>query len=95
MTTIEADLYVLVQEMAGERAPQPRPLQSGFSVGVAYRILGLSTASETSEAYLVLANDRDELWFISNRHFRVHGIARGCTDIRFDVPATARAVTSR
>ena len=95
MTTIEADLYVVIQEMASERAPQPRPLLNGFSEGVAYRVLGLNSASETSEAYLILANDRDELWFISNRHVRVHGISRGCTQTRFTLASNVRAVASR
>lgn len=26
--------------------------------------------SETSDAYFILSNDRDEVWFICNRHLR-------------------------
>ena len=63
-------LFVLVKEMGGDRAPRPLPLSSGFSEHVAYRILGVHSPSETGEAYLILSNDRDEIWFISNRHFR-------------------------
>jgi len=67
-------VWVTVQEMEGPRAPQPFPLVSGFSKGMQYRVLGIHSASETSEAYFILCNDRDEVWFISNRHFRVaHG----------------------
>ena len=74
MLTLCPGLYVTVQEMQGERAPQPRPLASGFSSGTAYRVLGLHTPSETSEAYFILSNDRDEVWFVSNRHFRTHAL---------------------
>ena len=56
--------------MGGERAPRPLPLANGFSEHVAYRILGVHSPSETGEAYLILSNDRDEIWFISNRHLR-------------------------
>ncbi|MEO7728631.1 MAG: hypothetical protein ABIS45_15355 [Burkholderiales bacterium] len=85
MVMIEKDLYVTVREQNHDRAPQPRPLQNGFSLLVAYRVLGLHSASETSEAYLILANDRDEMWFISNRHLRVHGIFPQETLLRFPV----------
>ncbi len=74
MLTLCPGLYVTVQEMQGERAPQPRPLANGFSTGTAYRVLGLHTPSETSEAYFILSNDRDEVWFVSNRHFRTYAL---------------------
>ncbi len=70
MISIAEALYVLVKEVGGDRAPRPLPLSSGFSENVAYRILGVHSPSETGEAYLILSNDRDEIWFISNRHFR-------------------------
>ena len=38
---------------------------------MAYRTLGCFNPSETADAYYVLANDRDEVWFICNRHVRV------------------------
>ena len=60
--------------MAGPRAPVPRPLENGFSADMAYRVLGLYSPSETSEAFLVLSNDRDEMWFISNRHVITTGL---------------------
>ena len=72
MVTIESGLFLKVQEL--ENGPKPFPLQSGFSHSNAYRVLGLYNPSETSEAYFILANDRDEIWFISNKHFRVVGL---------------------
>ncbi len=70
MISISDALFVVVNEMGGDRAPRPLPLANGFSEHVAYRILGVHSPSETGEAYLILSNDRDEIWFISNRHFR-------------------------
>lgn len=90
MVTIEHNLYVVVREMQGERAPSPKPLPNGFSEHVAYRVLGLHSASETSEAYLILANDREELWFISNKHMRAHGLFPGITQLRFPVECISR-----
>lgn len=69
MLWLEQGHYVRIEEMAG--GPQPLPLKSGFSKGVAYRMVGMFNPSETSEAYMVLVNDRDETWFISNRHLRM------------------------
>ena len=74
MIQFETGMYVVIQQLEGSRAPRPMPLENGFSIGVAYRVLGLHSPSETSECYLVLANDRDEFWFISNRHCRFHRI---------------------
>lgn len=65
---IEAGLYVRIQELAN--GPRPFPLQSGFNHHTAYRAIGMFNASETSEAYFILVNDRDETWFICNRHVR-------------------------
>ncbi|MBY0313947.1 MAG: hypothetical protein K2Q26_00375 [Bdellovibrionales bacterium] len=69
MIHLEAGIYVRVQESEG--APRPKPLESGFSLDRAYRVMGIFNPSETSEAFLILSNDRDEIWFISNRHVRV------------------------
>ena len=68
MTLLEPGLYLRVEEMLN--GPRPLPLQSGFSKGSAYRALGLYNPSETSDAYFVLSNDRNEVWFICNRHLR-------------------------
>ena len=68
MLVFEPGLYLRVEEL--DNGPKPLPLQSGFSKGCAYRALGLYNPSETSDAYFVLSNDRDEVWFICNRHLR-------------------------
>lgn len=72
MICLEPGLYVRVNEMAN--GPLPRPLASGFSTDTAYRVLGLFNASETSEGFLVCSNDRDEVWYVSHRHFRTMGV---------------------
>ena len=68
---IKPGIFVTIRQMESANAPQPLPLASGFSEGLAYEVLGMHAASETSEAYLILRNDRDEMWFISNRHLRI------------------------
>lgn len=78
MIHIESGLYVRVQELGN--GPLPRPLQSGFSEQHAYRVLGIYSASESAECFLILSNDRSELWFVSNRHFRVVGLRPSLTD---------------
>ena len=72
MLTFEPGLYVRIEQLEHERAPQPLPLASGFTESAAYRVVGMHCASETSEAYLILVNDRDEIWFVSNKHVRAH-----------------------
>lgn len=72
MTSLEPGLYVRIEEL--DNGPKPFPLSSGFSLGHAYRALGLYNPSETSDAYFVLSNDRDEIWFICNRHVRAYAL---------------------
>ncbi|WP_229753087.1 hypothetical protein [Deinococcus aerophilus] len=48
----------------------PLPLQSGFSENGAYRVMSVHNPSESSDAYFILPNDRDELWFVCQR--RLH-----------------------
>jgi hypothetical protein len=69
---LQNELWVVVEESHRPHAPRPLPLESGFSSDKAYRVMGLHCPSETSEAYFILCNDRDEVWFISNQHFRVY-----------------------
>ncbi len=83
MITVESGLFLRVQEL--DNGPKPYPLQSGFSQDNAYRVLGLYSPSETSEAYFILANDRDEIWFISNKHFRVSGLYPHNTNFRLSL----------
>ena len=68
LITLENGLYLRVQELLN--GPKPFPLQSGFNPDTAYRALGMFNPSETSDAYFILSNDRDEVWFICNRHLR-------------------------
>lgn len=68
MIDFERGLYVrIVQRAAG---PPPLPLEQGFSEHVAYRVIGIYNPSETGECWLILSNERDEMWYISQRHVR-------------------------
>ena len=58
-------IYLRVEQLKG--GPKPLPL-------TAYRALGMFNPSETSDAYFILSNDRDEIWFICNRHLRCLGV---------------------
>ena len=89
MLSIADGLYMTVKEMGGERAPRPLPSQSGFSANVAYRVLGVHTPSETAEAYVILSNDRDEVWFISNRHLRTWELRPETTALRIPLSLDA------
>lgn len=68
---IRENVFVRIEQLESEHAPRPMPLESGFSEGQEYEILGLHCPSESAEAYCILKNDRDEMWFISNRHLRI------------------------
>lgn len=81
MIYIEPGLYLRVEQAA--QRPHPLPLENGFSVDIAYRALGIHSPSETSECYFIVVNDRDETWFISNRHFRVVGLFPEKRNLRF------------
>ena len=83
MIHLEPGVYVRIHELAGRA--HPLPLQNGFSDGKAYRALGIYSPSETSECYFILANDRDETWFISNRHLRVVGVYPAIRKLRFEL----------
>lgn len=76
MISFEDGVYVRIEEAKGLRAPTPKPLESGFDNDHAYRVLGIFTLSETAEAYVIMSNERDEVWFISNRHVRTVGIQK-------------------
>ena len=92
MIHIERGLYLRIQQFPGR--PHPLPLDDGFSEDVAYRALDIHSPSETSGCYFIVANDRDEAWFISNRHFRVVGVYPERRDLRFSLaslPAPALA----
>ncbi len=80
MLWMEEGLYLRVEELPG--GPRPLPMLSGFNLTTAYRALGCFNPSETSDAYFILSNDRDEVWFICNRHLRTVVIRRDCTAFR-------------
>ena len=88
MTTLEPGLYVRIEEL--DNGPKPFPLANGFSPGHAYRALGLYNPSETSDAYFVLNNDRDEIWFICNRHVRSHALLPGVSALHLPIRDAAR-----
>lgn len=80
MIWFEQGLYLRVEEL--ENGPRPLPLCSGFSREIAYRALGVFNPSESSDAYYILSNDRDEIWFICNRHLRTVALLPDTTDFR-------------
>ena len=71
MIYVQPGLYVVIEQLMNQPVP-PLPLENGFSHGNAYLALGIFSLSETGEAYFILSNDRDEIWFISNRHLRTY-----------------------
>jgi hypothetical protein len=72
MLSLETGIYLRVVQLGN--GPTPLPLNSGFNENTAYRSLGMFNPSETSDAYFILSNDRDEIWFICNRHLRCLGL---------------------
>ena len=80
MIWFEQGLYLRVEEL--ENGPRPLPLRSGFSREIAYRALGVFNPSESSDPYYILSNDRDEIWFICNRHLRTVALLPDTTDFR-------------
>lgn len=83
MIDYEKGLYVTIRELP--RGPHPMPLANGFNADSAYRVVGIYNPSETGECWFTLSNDRDELWFISQRHVRTFLIDRTRRDFRFSV----------
>ena len=72
MTSLEPGLFVRKGEL--DIGPRKFSLSNDFLTGRAYRALSLYDRSETSDAYFVLSNDRDEIWFICNRHVRAYAL---------------------
>jgi hypothetical protein len=80
MIDYERGLYVIVSQRP--QGPEPLPLEHGFSAGVAYRVLGIYNPSESGECWLVLSNDDNQLWYISQRHVRTWSLRPAATDFR-------------
>ena len=91
MIALENGLYLRVQELPN--GPKPFPLQSGFSPETAYRAIGLFNPSETSDAYFILSNDRDEVWFICNRHLRTVALAANNSAMRVPLASLGLGAT--
>ncbi len=81
----EKGLYVRILEL--DRGPHPKPLSHGFSETNAYRVLGVYNPSESGECWLILPNDRDEIWYISQRHVRVSHLGANSTQFRMSLSA--------
>lgn len=84
MIYLEPGVYVRVKE--SYQAPAPYPLKNNFSETRAYRVFCIFTLSESSEAYLIVSNDDDKLFFISNRHWRFVALNTDATSSYFDLP---------
>ena len=91
MIWFESALYVRIVELVD--GPKPLPLKSGFSAERAYRVIGLFNASESSDAFFVLTNDRQEMWFICNRHLRPLGIFAEKTALNLPLKELTREST--
>lgn len=83
MIDFEKGLYVTIRE--ADRAPHPKPLANGFSERIAYRVLAMYNPSESGECWFVMSNDRDEAWFISQRHVRTFTLDATRREFRFNI----------
>lgn len=92
MIDFERGLYVrIVQRQAG---PPPLPLDQGFCAENAYRVLGIYNPSETGECWLILSNDRDEMWYISQRHVRTWRLLPELTQFQVTLNQSANTVSA-
>lgn len=89
MIYLQPGLYVTIEQLETELSPPPKPLRHGFSKGVAYLALGAFSLSESSEAFFILSNDRNEIWFISNRHLRTYCVRPEARAFRLDLNPSA------
>jgi hypothetical protein len=90
MLTLDTHLFLRISQL--ENGPRPLPLESGFTLNTSYRALGMFNPSETSDAYFILSNDRDEIWFICNRHLRT--VAALPESNEFRIPLESAIATS-
>ena len=84
------DTHVLLRVVQINDGPRPLPLNNGFNDSTAYRALGMFNPSETSDAYFILSNDRDEIWFICNRHLRTVAVLDDFQGFRVPLDLIAR-----
>ena len=90
MLTLDTHLFLRINQI--DNGPRPLPLESGFTLNTSYRALGMFNPSETSDAYFILSNDRDEIWFICNRHLRTVAALPECREFR--MPLESPVTTS-
>ena len=84
------DTHVLLRVVQINNRPRQLPLNNGFNDSTAYRALGMSNPSETSDAYFILSSDRDEIWFICNRRLRTVGVLSDVQGFRVPLDLIAR-----
>ncbi|MGI8437343.1 MAG: hypothetical protein ACR2NX_10630 [Chthoniobacterales bacterium] len=92
MMFVEHGLYVVIEQLETTLAPLPKPLNHGFSTGVAYLVLGAFSLSESGDAYFILSNDDNQIWFISNRHLRTYKLLRDSSDLRLRLQESVDAL---
>lgn len=80
MIDYERGLYVVIEQLAN--GPAPFPLDHGFGVDAAYRVLGIYNPCESGECWLILSNNDNQLWYISQRHVRTHSLVPNSSDLR-------------
>lgn len=93
MLSLEPGIYLRVEQLPN--GPHPLPLESGFSLQTAYRALGMFNPSETSDAYFIFSNDRDEIWFICNRHLRCLGLIPSSQAVRLELGAAQQSIRAQ
>lgn len=64
------NLRIRIHELHGVNAPSPSPKESGFTEGRDYPVLGAIEHSPDGELWLIVPNDQNMIYRISNRHCR-------------------------
>lgn len=93
MLSLEPGIYLRVEQLPN--GPHPLPLENGFSLHTAYRALGMFNPSETSDAYFIFSNDRDEIWFICNRHLRCLGLIPSSQAVRLELGIAQQSIRAQ
>lgn len=63
-------LRVRIHALHGVNAPTPSPEFAGFSENAVYPVIGVIEHDPSGEMFLVLPNNKGEIWRLSNRHVR-------------------------
>ncbi len=67
---VSPGLRVRICTLHGATAPRPLPDESGFTEGKDYPVLGIIEHSSDAEMWLIVPNDLNMIYRISNRHCR-------------------------